>query len=70
MTVEDFYDKAEENARAAVNARSQAYSKLNRILGTTDAKIANTAQLSAGQEEALADKIIKISNISGTESAK
>ena len=70
MTVEDFYDKAEENARAAVTARNQAYSKLNRILGTTDAKIAKTAQLSAGQEEALADKIIKISNISGTESAK
>jgi hypothetical protein len=48
MSVEDFYDKAEENARDAITARTKAFDKMNRVLGTTEQKIGNTAKLSAG----------------------
>ena len=71
MTVEDFYDKAEENARAAVTARTQAYSKLNKALGKSDEerieKLSETVELSAGQEEALAEKLVGVINTAGVE---
>ena len=70
MTVEDFYDKAEQNARKAIVARTKALEKMNKALGTTEEKIGKTAKLSAGQEEALAEKIVNLSGIAGADAAK
>jgi hypothetical protein len=73
MTVDDFYDKAEQNARDAVTARAKSFEKLNRVLEKTDnkvEKIGETAKLSAGQEEALVEKLVNVSGVSGAAAAE
>jgi hypothetical protein len=73
MTVDDFYDKAEQNARDAVTARTKSFEKLNRVLektGNKVEKIGETAKLSAGQEEALVEKLVNVSGFSGAAAAE
>jgi hypothetical protein len=51
MTVEDFYNNAEKNARDSITARTKAFEQLNKALGKTEdkiEKIGETANLSAG----------------------
>jgi uncharacterized protein YaaN involved in tellurite resistance len=73
MTVEDFYDTAEKNARSAQTARIKSFEKLNKALGKSDEerikRFGESAQLSAAQEEALSQKLINVANLSGDEAA-
>jgi hypothetical protein len=39
MSVEDFYDTAEKNARSSLTARDKSFERLNKTLGKTENKI-------------------------------
>jgi hypothetical protein len=72
MTTDEFYDKAEKNARTSLVARSKAFEKLEKSLGKTEGsikKIGETTKLSAGAQEAISNKIIDAAGISGDEAA-
>ena len=71
-SVEDLTFEAEKNARTAIKARTESFNRLNSVLGKTDneiQKIGETTKLSAGQEKALAEKLVQVSSVSGEEAA-
>lgn len=72
-TIEEFYAEAEENATAAIKAKTKAFEKLNKALDRTSDEISvleKQANLSAGQMETLANKLVNVVSTSGQEAGE